>query len=223
MTCSLNQKLMEIYHAMLEHFGPQHWWPGESEEEIIIGAVLTQNTNWDNVVRAIENLKRAGALSLNLIAQMPERRLAELIRPSGYFQIKAKRLKAVAQFFSESQIIEKWKKSGKLRENIREELLAVYGVGPETADSILLYAFGEPYFVIDAYTKRFCERHGLLKGKKADYETLRKFFEEHLPRDVGLYNEFHALFVRLGKTHCRLRPLCDECPLNSEKFYWKKS
>lgn len=211
--------LLEIYARLFSAFGPQGWWPGETIEEIIIGAVLTQNTNWSNVEKAINNLRAAGCLSLNKIAQLSEAQIARLIRPAGYFNIKARRLKATAQFFVTSKILDYVRDNLQLPNNLRDQLLGVYGIGRETADSILLYALNQPVFVVDAYTRRFCRRHGLLDSQTDDYESIRAFFESHLPRDVKLFNEYHALLVRLGKTYCRPRPLCAQCPLNQKKFF----
>ena len=204
--------LLKIYRRLFKHFGPQHWWPGETIEEIIIGAVLTQNTNWGNVERAIENLKRADALSLKKIVALEPETLSTLIRPSGYYNIKAKRLWAVADYF-----VRRCDADFSLLETIptdelRGELLSVHGVGRETADSILLYALNRPVFVVDAYTLRVGRRHGFL-SEKDDYESARALFERSIKRDVQLYNEYHALLVRLGKEYCRPRPRCAACPL----------
>lgn len=204
--------LLKIYRRLFKHFGPQHWWPGETVEEIIIGAVLTQNTNWGNVERAIENLKRADALSLRKIVALEPETLSALIRPSGYYNIKAKRLWAVADYFvrrcdTDFSVLETIP-----TEKLRGELLSVHGVGRETADSILLYALNRPVFVVDAYTLRVGRRHGFLSDKD-DYESARALFERSIKRDVQPYNEYHALLVRLGKEYCRPRPRCAACPL----------
>lgn len=193
--------LMGIYDALYSHYGPQHWWPGDTPFEVMVGAVLTQNTNWGNVEKAIANLKAAGALSAKAIHVMPEPELAELIRPSGYYNIKAKRLKAFIAYFIESYggSIARMKKAG--CDTLRREILAVNGVGPETADSILLYALGCPAFVVDAYTKRIFSRHGFF-GEDADYHDVRRFFMDNLPTDAKLFNEYHALIVRLAKDRC---------------------
>lgn len=211
--------LLEIYYRLLETFGPQDWWPGDSLEEIIIGAVLTQNTNWANVVRAIDNLRSAGRLSLKKITKLKEGELASLIRPAGYFNIKARRLKATAEFFVKNKILNNSFHQKRVPDNLREQLLKVHGIGRETADSILLYALGQPVFVVDAYTRRFCLRHGFINSQQADYELIRSFFESNLPQDVKLFNEYHALLVKLGKTYCRAKPLCSQCPLNCKKYF----
>ncbi len=204
--------LRRIYRKLLAHFGPLNWWPGDTPFEITVGAILTQNTNWSNVERAIANLKERKLLTPRALYAVPLKKLAQLIRPSGYFNVKAKRLRAFLEFLMKEY-------GGSMKRmfrtplpELREQLLAVNGIGPETADSILLYAGNLPVFVVDAYTKRALSRHGLLDGNE-DYETVRRLFEENLPRDVALYNEFHAQFVNLGKHYCKPRPLCDECPI----------
>jgi len=206
------QPLDEIYQRLFRHFGPQHWWPGDTPLEIMVGAVLTQNTNWENVEKAIANLKAADLLDLHRLAATPTGTLAELIRPSGYYNLKAVRLHnllraitaehdSLASFFAAD------------RETLRETLLAVKGIGPETADSILLYAAGKPTFVIDAYTHRLLLRHALI-WEETDYYEMQELFLSSLPEDVGLFNEYHALIVRVGKEFCRKsKPRCEECPL----------
>lgn len=204
--------LMEVFHRLLERFGPQHWWPGESPLEVMVGAVLTQNTAWPNVEKAIRALKEDGQLSLSGLISLPEEILAQLIRPCGYFRVKARRLKNLMTVAAE-------KGRGDLETflalptgELRETLLSVSGIGPETADSILLYAAGRPVFVVDAYTRRVLLRHGWI-GPAAKYGEIQSLFTERLPRDPSLCNEYHALFVALGKTYCRSRPRCLGCPL----------
>jgi endonuclease-3 related protein len=207
------EKLLDIYHALLIQFVPQHWWPGETPFEVMVGAILTQNTNWTNVEKAIGNLKRAGALAPETIDAMPEARLAELIKPSGYFNIKAKRLKAFIAYFMEGYggSIKKMKRRGP--SELREELLSVSGIGQETADSIMLYALDMPVFVVDAYTKRIFSRHGFFPPD-SDYREVQKFFIDSLPKDVKLYNEYHALIVRLAKERCAKKAgECEICIL----------
>ncbi len=206
-------KLKKIYKRLYRRFGPQHWWPGDSPFEVAASAILTQNTNWGNVEKAIANLKRAGAMSAYGIHRMPAEKLAELIRPSGYFNIKAGRLKEFVKFLAGQY-------NGKIEDMaceetdvLREKLLGIRGIGPETADSILLYALGKPVFVIDAYTKRALSRHGLLPPDES-YERFQGLFHSSLDADTALFNEYHALFVALGKNFCRPRPACDACPLN---------
>jgi endonuclease-3 related protein len=206
------QRLFEMFELLLGHFGPQNWWPAETELEMMVGAVLTQNTNWKNVEKAIDNLKKRGVLSVKALGALPAVDLAEAIRPAGYFNIKAKRLKNLIQFIIEQYEADLFLFLKDDTERLREGLLSVKGVGPETADSILLYAARRPIFVIDAYTHRILVRHAMT-GEEAGYYELQDLFMEHLPLDVGLFNEFHALIVKTGKNYCRRRPLCEECPL----------
>jgi endonuclease-3 related protein len=208
----ISEKLTEIYQLLLDHFGPQHWWPGDTPFEIITGAILTQNTSWANVEKAIANLKSADRLTPNGLRQFDVPQLAELIRPAGYFNIKAKRLKNFIDWLFDNY-------QGKLinletidTNTLRTELLSITGIGPETADSILLYAFGRPIFVVDAYTARIAIRHELIEPG-ADYEQLRELFQSNLPEDTQLFNEFHALLVRLGKEFCKPKAKCPGCPL----------
>jgi endonuclease-3 related protein len=210
----MEQKLMEMFDLLLRHFGPQHWWPGDTALEMMIGAVLTQNTSWKNVEKALMNLKEMHLLSLDGIHSQSTRELAEKIRPAGYYNVKAKRLKNLIDF-----IFDRY--GGDLTSLLeadtvvlREGLLSVKGIGPETADSILLYAVGRPIFVIDAYTFRILFRHGMI-DEQATYDELQAFFMDHLPDDPHLFNEFHALIVRTGKVFCRKKPLCPGCPLKN--------
>ena len=206
------QELIEIYQLLYDAFGPQHWWPGDTRIEIITGAILTQNTNWTNVEKAINNLKAVDCLSAEKLHNIELSKLAELIRPAGYYNVKAKRLKNFLYWLFENY-------DGNLTElenlntgQFREELLAVKGIGRETADSILLYAFERPVFVVDAYTARITIRHRLIEPD-ADYEQLRYLFESNLPEDIQLFNEYHALLVRTGKEFCRPKAKCPSCPL----------
>ncbi|RLI94352.1 MAG: endonuclease [Candidatus Altiarchaeales archaeon] len=205
--------LIEIYNRLLNRFGKQNWWPAETEFEIIIGAILTQASNWRNVERAIINLRENDLLSPKAILGVDENKLKELIRPAGYYNEKAKKIKAFVRFLHENYDGNLDKFLGLDAEKLREELLSIYGIGPETADSIILYASNKPSFVIDAYTKRIMSRLGLA-NEDTSYHDLKKFFELRLPKDLEIYKEFHALLVELGKTHCKVRPKCDECPLN---------
>jgi endonuclease III related protein len=207
------QVLIAMYHQLYRVFGPQYWWPGETPFEVAVGAILTQNTNWGNVEKAIRNLKQQKVLSAKDIHKMPASELAELIRPAGYFNVKAKRLKSFIDFLSKdfNGSMKKMKKDDMYP--LREKLLTINGIGPETADSILLYALEKPSFVIDAYTKRVLSRHKIMEHDRS-YEDFQGLFHTALDKDVKLFNEFHALFVRVGKTFCKRRaPLCDECPL----------
>lgn len=211
---SLSPQLKKIYRRLFKFFGPQFWWPGETSLEIIVGAILAQNTNWGNVEKAIHNLKIHKCLTLGDLQQMSHEKLAELIKPSGFFNIKAKRLKNFISF-----IMEKYQGNISLMaqqdcEVLRSEILAVNGIGPETADSILLYALNKPVFVVDAYTKRIFSRHHLVLPQDS-YETVQSLFMENFKPDVELYNEYHALIVRLAKDFCRTNPVCEGCPLAS--------
>ena len=210
-----SDKLMEIHDLLYDRYGPQHWWPGDSRFEIILGAILTQNTNWTNVEKAIANLKAANCLDPAPIAEMEIEKLAELIRPAGYYNLKARRLKNFMDWLFDDRFAGDLDIVAQMATDIlRQELLAIKGIGPETADSIVLYAFEKPVFVIDAYTCRVLGRHGLLEPE-AGYEQIREFFESALPADVKLFNEYHALLVQVGKEFCRPRAKCDNCPLES--------
>lgn len=209
----MEKRLSRIYKKLLRAFGPQGWWPAKTPFEIAVGAVLTQNTNWSNVEKAIGNLKKGGKLSARAVYEMPESELSALIRPSGYFNIKAGRLKSFVDFLVEDYGGSMKRMKKQECEGLRERLLEIKGIGPETADSILLYALEKPVFVIDAYTKRVLSRHSMVE-EDAPYEVLQGLFHGFLKRDVRLFNEYHALFVRVGKTFCRPRePLCGGCPL----------
>ena len=208
----ISKQLTEIYQLLFDRFGPQYWWPGETQFEIITGAILTQNTNWANVEKAIDNLKSADRLTPEKLHHLDLSQLAELIRPAGYFNIKAKRLKNFVTWLFRNY-------NGQLKNledldtgQMRAELLAIKGIGRETADSILLYALSRPIFVIDAYTARIAIRHGLIEPE-ADYEQIRELFQSNLPPDSQLFNEYHALLVRLGKNYCKPKAKCTGCPL----------
>jgi len=205
-------KIIEIYHKLYRAFGPQHWWPGDSPFEIAVGAILTQNTNWANVEKAIASLKNKRALSAKGIHEMKTEKLALFIRPAGYFNVKARRLKAFIHFLINEYHGSMGRMKNEKLDTLRTKLLNVHGIGPETADSILLYALDKPVFVIDAYTKRVLSRHSVINHDEI-YERIQDLFHETLKRDTELFNEYHALFVRLGKTYCRKKPLCDGCPL----------
>jgi endonuclease-3 related protein len=203
--------LRKVYRYLLAANGPQHWWPGDSRFEIMVGAVLTQNTAWSNVERAIANLKRARALTPQAIAAAPHKRLASWLKPSGYFNIKAKRLKAMCRWLIGQGGVRALARMN--THDLRAALIAVHGIGPETADDIVLYAFERPAFVIDAYTRRLFARLGLISGNEG-YETLRHMFENTLKPDVRIFNEYHALIVAHGKAVCRTRPRCAVCCLS---------
>jgi endonuclease-3 related protein len=190
-----------------------HWWPAKTPFEVIVGAILTQNTAWSNVKRAMASLRRERLLTSRALERVPVGKLARLVRPSGYFRQKARKLKAFVGFLRRDfggSLVRMFRTP---TAELRERLLGVHGIGPETADSILLYAGNHPVFVVDAYTKRILLRHELV-GEKASYEDVRQLFERSLPRDTALYNEFHALLVNVGKNWCRAQqPRCEQCPL----------
>jgi endonuclease-3 related protein len=205
--------LQEVYQRLLDAFGPQKWWPGDTDFEIMVGAILVQNTNWQNVQRAIGNLRAADLLDPGALYEVPEEELEELIRPAGYYHVKARRLRGLLKF-----LVERY--GGSIEAmfhtplgDLRRELLGINGVGPETADSILLYAGGLPTFVVDAYTCRIFSRHGWI-DLESDYHQIQEYFHDRLPADAPMFNEFHALLVHLGKHYCKKsKPLCESCPL----------
>jgi endonuclease-3 related protein len=208
--------LMMVYYRLYKAYGPRHWWPGETSFEVMVGAILTQNTSWRNVEKAIQKLKMNGVLNPEGVHHLKKSQLAPLIRSSGYYRIKADRLKSFVDFlFEEYGGDLKRMKRERLTE-LREKLLGIKGIGPETADSILLYGLKKPIFVVDAYTKRILSRHGII-SEKASYEEVQKLFMDHLPCDEKLFNEYHALFVHLGKNVCKKIPKCDICPLEGFK------
>lgn len=208
----MQRLLMNIYRILYQAYGPRHWWPGETSFEVMVGAILTQNTSWRNVEKAIQRLKGRGVLNPEGIHYLKKSQLAPLIKPSGYYRVKADRLKAFINFlYKEFDADLKRMGREKLGE-LREKLLRVNGIGPETADSILLYGLKKPIFVVDAYTKRILSRHEVI-SEKASYEEIQKLFMDHLPLDEKLFNEYHALLVYLGKTVCKKIPRCDICPI----------
>jgi endonuclease III related protein len=212
--------ISEIYRRLFACFGPQRWWPGETPFEVMVGAILTQSASWHNVEMAIGNLKRTDALSPKALREIPMDELARLIHSSGYYNAKTKKLKAMAEWL------------GKYGDNLdkafadnldhkREELLAIHGIGLETADSILLYASEKPFFVIDAYTRRIIERFGIAPDKDS-YDAYQKLFMSNLEQDARLFNEYHALLVKLGKDVCRKKPLCPVCCLKDICVWGRK-
>ena len=209
---SIKQTLCDMYDRLWAAYGPQHWWPAETATEVVVGVILTQNTAWKNVEPAIENLKAAKCLSFRALRALPENDLAQRVRPAGTYHIKAARLKAFADcLYNHCNGSLDAMLDGDL-DIARNRLLAIHGIGPESADSILLYAGSRPTFVVDAYTKRILRRH-LVIDRHADYETVRSLFHRALPPDTQLYNEYHALLVAVGKRHCRATARCDGCPL----------
>ena len=203
---------MKIYRALLKAYGSQHWWPGETCFEVMVGAILTQNTSWRNVEKAIGHLKEKGVLNSEGIYKLRKSQLASLIKSSGYYRIKADRLKSFVNFLFEEYNGDIEKMRGERIEGLRKKLLEVKGIGPETVDSILLYGLKKPIFVVDAYTKQSLSRHGIV-SEKASYNEIQSLFMNHLSLDERLFNEYHALFVYLGKTLCKKIPKCDICPL----------
>lgn len=207
------ERLSIMYDRLLSEFGPQHWWPADSALEVAVGAILTQNTSWSNVERAIANLKTAGLMSLEALSSLPIGLLAEYIRPSGYYNVKAGRLHNLLALINEHH-------NGSLDDFLdqplpllRTELLSVKGIGRETADTILLYAAYLPIFVVDAYTHRILVRHEVV-DPEYDYESIQELFMDHLPNDPALFNEYHALLVCAGKKYCKKsKPDCSACPL----------
>lgn len=219
----MSARLVNLYDRLLAHFGPLHWWPAETPFEVIVGAVLTQNTAWINVEKALAKLKSMGPLEREVLLAMPPERLAQAIRSSGYYNIKSARLRSVLTWLGEDS---ETRLAQADLQTLRQDLLAVPGIGAETADSILLYAADRPTFVIDAYTRRILDRLGIeppqyhaerseasRRGAGRTYEDYRRLFMEHLPADAALYNEFHAQLVYLGKDYCRKQPRCAGCPV----------
>jgi endonuclease-3 related protein len=215
MTASfLTERLQELYRRLYDAFGPQDWWPGETPFEVALGAILTQNTNWRNVSRVITALKDEGKLDPVLLGNMPEAELALRFRSAGYYNIKARRVKNFLDFFAERFDNSMAKMAAADWQSLRDQLLKLHGIGPETADSILLYALHQPTFVVDAYTFRILSRHNFVTDP-CSYEELRQFFMDRLPPEVPLYQEFHALLVQVGKDFCRPQPRCPGCPLEN--------
>ncbi len=210
----LQRQLMEVYHGLLSHYGPQHWWPGDSPFEVIVGAILTQSAAWGNVEKAINNLKAAGVWSPAALLETAEEELARLVYPAGYFNAKARKLKAFAVTLFERFGGDLQRLLATPWPELRPVLLRTHGIGPETADSIILYACGQPVFVVDAYTRRIMPRLGL-QPEHDDYTSWQALFMDNLPSEVPLYNEYHALLVAHGKALCRKEPLCMTCPVLS--------
>lgn len=209
--------LKKIYTRLYESFGPQQWWPGDSPFEIIVGAILTQNTNWGNVEKALNNLKTENLLSPRSLNRLSHTQLAQLIKPAGFFNVKAARLRNFLEYLFEDYKGDLDVMAAVPAGQLRRELLSVNGIGPETADSILLYAFHKPVFVIDAYTKRLLYRHGLV-DHQADYALMQELFVKNLDQDTRVFNEYHALIVRIGKDYCKPRPKCEDCPLRDLQY-----
>lgn len=202
-----------LYHRLYEHYGPQHWWPGETPFEVMVGAVLTQNTSWTNVTRAIDNLRAKGLLTFDALAAAPVAEVSACIRPSGYYNLKAIRLLNLLRMITVQYHGDLLALLEDDTASARANLLSVKGIGQETADAILLYAGNHPLFVVDAYTHRILSRHGLAP-EECDYTELQELLTSSLPADYQLFNEYHALLVRTGKDYCKKgNPLCGACPL----------
>jgi endonuclease-3 related protein len=210
---SLAKVLPNIYRRLLARYGPQHWWPAAEPFEVIVGAILTQSAAWGNVEKAIANLKEANALSPKTLRSLSTQRLAKLVRPCGYYNAKARKLKSFVYWLGNHHNYDLDKLFASDVDKLRQQLLSINGIGQETADSIILYAAAKPSFVIDAYTRRIVSRIGLAPAKNS-YAAYQALFMEHLPADAKLFNEYHALLVYLGKKVCRPRPLCADCCLN---------
>jgi endonuclease-3 related protein len=206
------EDLLKIYELLNGYFGDLHWWPADSPFEVMVGAILTQNTAWANVEKAISALKERKLLSPDALLQIDEEILAGIIRPSGYYHVKAKRLKSLVRFIFDEYSGSIDTMCNEDMSVLREKLLNVRGVGPETADSIILYACQKPVFISDAYTQRILQRHRIITGD-ADGAKIRTLFMTHLPNNASLFNQFHALLVNTGKSFCRKTPKCDFCPL----------
>ncbi len=207
-----------IYLYLIKSLGPQGWWPAKTPLEMVIGAILTQNTAWTNVEKAIRNLKRKRWINAAVLHKRSHSELAQTIRPSGYFNIKSVRLKNFVQI-----LMDQFK--GRIERmfalslpELRDLLLSIWGIGAETADSIILYGARKKIFVVDAYTRRIFSRHGFFPEEHS-YEEVQNFFHQSLPKKLKIFNEYHALIVNIGKNFCRKVPLCHLCPLNQPKFY----
>lgn len=208
----MKRALHLYYRLMLNHFGPTGWWPGDSAFEVAVGAILTQNTAWANVEKAIANLKHNRLLSPRAILACPKSRLESALRPSGFFRVKSRRLRSFCTFLVDEYGGSMKRLARRPLDRLREELLEVHGIGPETADDIILYACEKPVFVVDAYTRRILSRHGHVEPE-IGYEDLRALFEIHLERDVAMFKDYHGLIVWTGKEYCRATPNCEKCPL----------
>ncbi len=214
--------LLELYRVLSDAYGPQGWWPADSPFEVIVGAILTQATNWGNVERAIEHLKKHNALTPKRLHKISEERLAELIRPAGYFRQKAKKLKAFVAHLCAHYDGDLRRMLAQPTKKLRAELLSIWGIGPETADSILLYAANKPIFVVDAYTKRIFSRLGFISSQ-ISYGELQQLCMAQLPKSAKLFNEYHALIVRHGKEICRSTPRCEQCVLAHGCQFYRRS
>ncbi|GMT44034.1 MAG: endonuclease [bacterium] len=195
-------RLLELFKTLNENFGKMYWWPADSLDEMVIGAILTQNTSWKNVEKAISVLKKDNMDNFETILSLDKNLLESLIRPAGFYRQKAERLKTAARFFLKNRFVD------------RDMLLSLNGIGKETADSILLYGFNKPVFVVDAYTKRILTRHKIITN--SDYDSVQQLFHDNLSKSVKLFNQYHALIVKTAKLYCKKKPICDKCPLLSD-------
>ncbi len=214
------QAPLQIHRQLLAAYGPRHWWPADTPFEVMVGAILTQNTRWENVEMAIANMKEADMLDAERICSSNRSQLAEYIRPSGFFRQKSRYLQAMSLFYFRHGYesgLKKWPMS-----SLRKKLLTVQGIGPETADSILLYALDKPVFVVDAYTRRIFHRLGNLP-RNADYQYTQHYFHSRLPRSLPLFKEFHALIVEHAKRYCQTKPRCMDCPLQPDCLYVERN
>jgi endonuclease III related protein len=209
---NVSHRIKEFYYSLYNRYGPQNWWPAESALECILGTILTQNTSWKNVERAFQNLKSRGLVSVEKLDSIPTEKLANLIRPSGYFNQKAIKIKTFIRYIKETYNGDLDKMFDEDTHQLRERLLSIKGIGPETADSILLYALKKPVFVIDAYTYRILSRHSVIP-KETSYQEMQDLLMDSVPKDVQVFNEYHALLVKVGKEHCKKKALCKGCPL----------
>lgn len=205
-------KIRKFYQVLHKHYGPQNWWPAESTLECIVGAILTQNTSWENASRAVERLKSQGIMTVEALNRVSEEQLATLIRSSGYYNQKAKKIKRFIRFLNENFSGDLEAMFNTETSRLREMLLGIKGIGPETADSILLYAGNKPVFVVDKYTYRILNRHGIIP-EDASYHEMQELLTQSLKEDADLFNEYHALIVRVGKEHCGKKAQCKGCPL----------
>ena len=218
---AVSQSLLDIYQRLMGNYGPQHWWPAREPFEVIVGAILTQAAAWGNVEKAIANLREAEVLSAKALRQLSQSEIAGLVYPCGYYNVKALKLKSFADWL-ESYDDDLDRIFASDIDHLRRQLLSIYGIGEETADSIILYAAGNPIFIIDAYTRRIIDRIGISPDGNS-YSAYQDFFMKNLPADAQLFNEYHALLVRLGKNVCRRRPLCQQCCLNDICQFYPKN
>ncbi len=209
-------ELKALFNRLLDHFGEQGWWPGETRFEVMIGAILTQNVSWLNVERAIDNMKEEGIMEPGAIRRVEKERLQELIKPTGFYRQKTERLKRLVRVIERYGSLDEFLQI----EDLRSVLLNIKGIGSETADSILLYAADRPHFVVDAYTKRILERR---QGIEGNYQEIKSIFDEELEESVPLYKEYHALLVELGKNYCKKNPSCEGCPVRDGCSYGEGS